>query len=98
MTDVKTCSEWYELDTTKDIVDPDGFFRRSEVAAVFWYYVPVTKTFYQKKSARCSTTTYQRFGHRQPFVHTADIKKSFGKYCEHPLSSLIFSLLFQDLE
>ncbi len=96
MTEVKTCSEWYALDTTRDIIDPDGFFRSSKAAPLFWYYVPVTKDFYEKRCNRCSLMSYNAMSHRPPYEFTFKLKQSFDVYWQHPLSSLIFSVLLQD--
>ncbi len=91
--DVKTCAQWYELDKSCDIRDPDGFNRKSTAAPTFWCLVPVGQTYYSSRVSRCSTGSYMAYNHAQPFACSTRSEQEMYGLEENPLASLILSVL-----
>lgn len=65
---LKTSSEWYRLDTSVDIVDPDGWDRDSSNGVLYWFKVPITKAEYNRRTSRSTTKSFSKNGHAEPFL------------------------------
>jgi hypothetical protein len=63
----KTSAEWYAIDTTCDIMDPDGW-RRESKPNHFYYKIPITKKEYDDRMRRCSVCGFGKLEHRHPFT------------------------------
>jgi hypothetical protein len=91
--DMKTCAQWYALDKSCDIRDPDGFNRKSTGSSAFWCFVPVGETYYSTRVSRCSTGSYMAYNHAQPFGCSTRDEQTMDELEEHPLGSLILKTL-----
>ena len=83
---LKTSHEWYEMDHSYDILDPDGW-PRSHYGAEAWYFVPITQTEYSQRLNVSTCTSYMKNGHLPAFQKPKDPKPSVfcsnhARHCE----------------
>jgi len=90
---LRTCSEWYQIDQTCDIVDPDGFHRSSKVASTFWFFVPVEKSYYESRKRRCTTMSFNKMGHLQPFMKSQFDEDEMDTFLKSEIGNLIWCQL-----
>lgn len=64
--DMKTSDEWYKLDKTRDIIDPDGW-RKMPRPADYWNNVRIIKEEYEDRAYKCSVGPYNYRDHKSPF-------------------------------
>lgn len=62
---LKTSEEWYRVDQSCDIFDPDGW-RSLPDPHDYWYNEPITESEYIKRLRASSITKFMRHGHASP--------------------------------
>ena len=67
----KTAAEWYMLDTTRNVCDPDGWRRLGG----WWEYwnTPISELEYQGRVGRCTCVKYDAARHRHFMRPTPDL-------------------------
>jgi hypothetical protein len=85
----RPCAEWYQLDKSCDIFDGDGFNRGNKSASVFWYFVPVSRDYYENGMCRCSVVPFNKINHIQPFQLLDEDRKMWQEFQNSGLGKLI---------
>lgn len=64
--ELKTSDEWYKVDTSSDIVDPDGWDRSSKNHDD-WFVEKISLKTYTERRDLSSTTKFGKYKHVCPF-------------------------------
>jgi hypothetical protein len=90
---LKRCYEWYLEDKSCDILDPDGFNRSNKHTGIFWNYMPVPYEYYKSHRDQCTFSSFNAYGHPQPFVHKKGDQGIWLEFIEQPIANMIFELI-----